>query len=195
VGSEEARDCPRRFHCDSHGGCFTLQRHHVTSFQYLGEVQRHPSASGPLPGSLPRWIGVRRSLTLWAPCPHCQCHPLASDKAGTSSSSRRAGSVAFMRQGLRGAQPGPVCFECYLHCNRPAWPSIQAPSFFDTAASQSPIDRAPVPAPDAMQMPARSEAASPSGHCALNPDGALPAPSRPLFTSCAEPPPPPPPPA
>ncbi|XP_029410329.1 atherin-like isoform X2 [Nannospalax galili] len=46
-----------------------------------------------------------------------------------------------------------------------------------------------------MQMPTRSEAASPSGHCALNPDGALPAPSRPLFPGCAAPPPPPPPPA
>ncbi|XP_047407896.1 sine oculis-binding protein homolog A-like [Sciurus carolinensis] len=57
-------------------------------------------------------------------------------------------------------------------------------------ASQSPIDQAPVPAPDIMQMPARSEAASPPGHCALNPDGALPAPSRPLFPGCAAPPPP-----
>lgn len=44
-----------------------------------------------------------------------------------------------------------------------------------------------------MQMSARSEAASPPGHCALNPDGALPAPSRPLFPGrcCPLPPPPP----
>lgn len=69
-------------------------------------------------------------------------------------------------------EPGPQC----------------GPFSFDRTASQLPIDRAPVPAPDIMQMPARSEAASPRGHCALNPSGSPPAPSRPLFPGCAEPP-------
>lgn len=40
---------------------------------------------------------------LWAPSPRCRCHPLASDKAGTSSGSSQADSVAFKKQELPGA--------------------------------------------------------------------------------------------
>lgn len=77
--------------------------------------------SAPPPGSPPGWVG-RPTLSPYreVPAPPCQCHPLVSDKAGTSRGSSRASSVAFMKLELPGACAGLVCFECYLHCNRQA---------------------------------------------------------------------------
>lgn len=53
----------------------------------------------------PSWMGrlVCSCSLLWAPSPRCRCHPLASDKAGTSSGSSQADSVAFKKQELPGA--------------------------------------------------------------------------------------------